>query len=102
MPWAMLTTTQTVPSIAAAALEARSAEAVLVDVREPDEYVAGHVPGAVNVPQADLASRLDELPPERQTRPGGRPANPSRPPMALGPKARPHRASPNPNGRTPA
>jgi glyoxylase-like metal-dependent hydrolase (beta-lactamase superfamily II)/rhodanese-related sulfurtransferase len=66
MPWAMLTTTQTVPGIAAAALEARSAEAVLVDVREPDEYVAGHVPGAVNVPQADLASRLDELPPERQ------------------------------------
>ncbi|MCX2731532.1 rhodanese-like domain-containing protein [Saccharopolyspora sp. NFXS83] len=26
----------------------------LVDVREPEEYVSGHVPGAVNVPLADV------------------------------------------------
>ena len=26
----------------------------LVDVREPDEYASGHVPGAVNVPLADV------------------------------------------------
>ncbi len=26
----------------------------LVDVREPEEYAAGHVPGAVNVPLADV------------------------------------------------
>jgi rhodanese-related sulfurtransferase len=38
---------------------------VLVDVREPEEYVAGHVPGSINIPQADLASRLDELPRNR-------------------------------------
>ncbi|WP_300400986.1 rhodanese-like domain-containing protein [Nocardioides sp.] len=33
----------------------------LVDVRETAEYVAGHVPGAVNIPMGHLTSRLDEL-----------------------------------------
>jgi thioredoxin 1 len=37
----------------------------VLDVREPVEYAAGHVPGAVNLPQADLADRLDELPRDR-------------------------------------
>jgi rhodanese-related sulfurtransferase len=37
-----------------------------VDVREPHEYAAGHVPGARSIPQADLALRLDELPRERE------------------------------------
>jgi glyoxylase-like metal-dependent hydrolase (beta-lactamase superfamily II)/rhodanese-related sulfurtransferase len=36
----------------------------VVDVREPAEYAAGHVPGAVSVPQADLALRLQDLPRE--------------------------------------
>jgi rhodanese-related sulfurtransferase len=44
-------------------LEAR--DAMVVDVREPSEYVAGHVPGAVSIPQADLALRLEELPRDR-------------------------------------
>jgi rhodanese-related sulfurtransferase len=39
--------------------------AAVLDVREPAEYAAGHVPGAVSVPQADLALRLDELPSQR-------------------------------------
>lgn len=34
----------------------------LVDVREPDEFAAGHVPGAVNLPMSSLGDRLDELP----------------------------------------
>jgi rhodanese-related sulfurtransferase len=34
---------------------------VLVDVREPDEYVAGHVPGAVSIPMGQLANRSGEL-----------------------------------------
>src|SRR4051812_10806174 len=34
----------------------------LIDVREPDEYAAGHVPGAVNLPMSNLADRLEELP----------------------------------------
>lgn len=37
---------------------------LVVDVREPWEYAAGHVPGALSLPQADLALRLDELPRE--------------------------------------
>ena len=36
------------------------------DVREPAEYAAGHLPGAVSIPQADLASRLGEVPHERE------------------------------------
>ncbi len=35
--------------------------ALLVDVREPDEYVAGHVPGAVLIPMSQLANRLGEI-----------------------------------------
>lgn len=39
--------------------------ALIVDVREPQEYAAGHVPGAVSIPQADLALRMDEVPKDR-------------------------------------
>jgi rhodanese-related sulfurtransferase len=35
--------------------------AVVVDVREPSEYVGGHVPGAVLMPMGQLPSRLTEL-----------------------------------------
>jgi rhodanese-related sulfurtransferase len=35
--------------------------AKLVDVREPDEYEAGHVPGAVLVPLATVPSALDHF-----------------------------------------
>jgi len=38
-----------------------SEQALLLDVRRPDEFAAGHVPGAVNVPHDQLASRLAEL-----------------------------------------
>lgn len=37
--------------------------AVLLDVRTPEEYGAGHLPGAKNIPVQELASRLAELPP---------------------------------------
>lgn len=33
---------------------------MLIDVREVDEYVAGHVPGAVNVPLSELQDRVDD------------------------------------------
>ena len=33
----------------------------VIDVREPGEYVAGHVPGARLVPMGQLPSRLGEL-----------------------------------------
>lgn len=37
-------------------------EPVLLDVREHDEWQAGHAPGAVHVPLHELPSRLGELP----------------------------------------
>ena len=33
-----------------------AADAVLLDVREADEYAAGHIPGAVNVPLSNIAA----------------------------------------------
>lgn len=44
----------------------RTGEIVVVDVRPPSEYAAGHVAGAVNVPPHELGSRLAALPPGRQ------------------------------------
>jgi len=35
--------------------------AVLLDVREPDEWHAGHAPDAVHVPLAALAASVDQL-----------------------------------------
>jgi len=37
-------------------------DAVLLDVREDDEWTAGHAPGAVHVPMTTLAERLDQVP----------------------------------------
>lgn len=34
-----------------------------LDVREPAEFAAGHVPGAVNIPLSELRERWHELPP---------------------------------------
>jgi len=48
----------------AAAIAAGEAPFVL-DVRTEDEFAAGHIPGAVNVPHDQLAGRLDELPSDR-------------------------------------
>ncbi len=40
----------------------RSGHVLLVDVRPASEFAAGHVDGAVNIPVADLATRINELP----------------------------------------
>ena len=37
------------------------ADALLVDVREDDEWVAGHADGAVHIPLGEVPVRLDEL-----------------------------------------
>ncbi|MFC5381136.1 rhodanese-like domain-containing protein [Aquipuribacter nitratireducens] len=37
-------------------------DAVLVDVREDDEWRAGHAPGARHIPLSQVPQRLDELP----------------------------------------
>lgn len=55
----------TAPSISADALEQRLAAAgqppTLLDVRTPEEFAAGHVPGARNIPVQELDARLGEL-----------------------------------------
>jgi rhodanese-related sulfurtransferase len=33
-----------------------------VDVRQPEEYAQGHIPGAINVPSGELSARRAELP----------------------------------------
>ena len=39
----------------------RPYDAVLIDVREADEFAAGHVPGATPLPMSEITTRLDEL-----------------------------------------
>ncbi|MDN5765061.1 MAG: rhodanese-like domain-containing protein [Humibacillus sp.] len=37
-------------------------DAVVIDVRETNEWVAGHAPSAIHIPLGDLPARLDDLP----------------------------------------
>ena len=34
---------------------------VILDVRTPEEYAAGHVPGAINIPHDQVRARLAEI-----------------------------------------
>jgi rhodanese-related sulfurtransferase/DNA-binding MarR family transcriptional regulator len=45
---------------------AREGTAIVLDVRPEVEYRAGHIPGAMSVPLEQLASRLGELPRDRE------------------------------------
>ena len=38
----------------------------VLDVRPPEEFAAGHVPGAINIPIGELQKRLAELPKRRE------------------------------------
>ncbi len=44
----------------------RSGLVTVLDVRPPEEYAAGHLPGAINIPLAELEEHLDEFDPERE------------------------------------
>jgi rhodanese-related sulfurtransferase len=65
MPWAMLTSSPAVDEVGLEAIDSAPPNAVVLDVREPEEFARGHVPGALNLPQADLANRLAEIPTDR-------------------------------------
>ncbi len=43
----------------------RRDEVLLLDVREQDEWSAGHIEGSVHIPMGQLAARQDELPQDR-------------------------------------
>ena len=45
---------------------ARDGLVTVLDVRPADEFALGHLPGACNVPLAELASRVAELDPDRE------------------------------------
>ncbi len=45
---------------------ARQGLVTVLDVRPPEEYAAGHLPGAVNIPLAELEQRLHELDPGQE------------------------------------
>ena len=40
--------------------------ALLLDVREADEWDAGHAPDSLWIPMSELQGRVDELPPDRK------------------------------------
>lgn len=44
----------------------RGGAVTVLDVRPPDEFALGHVPGAVNVPLRTLKERLGEINPDRE------------------------------------
>jgi rhodanese-related sulfurtransferase len=50
---------------AAQAVELLDKNALLLDVREADEWDAGHAPQAVHIPMSELNQRADELPTDR-------------------------------------
>lgn len=41
---------------------AKEGDILLLDVRPREEYVAGHIPGAVSIPLDELEDRIEELP----------------------------------------
>ncbi|MDN7011485.1 rhodanese-like domain-containing protein [Methanoculleus sp. FWC-SCC3] len=54
------------PHEASALIEERGDDPgfVIVDVRRPDEFAAGHIPGAININSAEFSEHLDGLDPE--------------------------------------
>jgi rhodanese-related sulfurtransferase len=50
---------QQIPTVSAAELPVG---AVVLDVREDDEWVHGHIEGATHISMGDVPSKLDELP----------------------------------------
>jgi rhodanese-related sulfurtransferase len=60
--WAMLTSAPDIQEITPDELPADSTGTVIYDVREPEEFAAGHIPGAINLPQADLATSIEAIP----------------------------------------
>lgn len=45
---------------------AKRNDVVVVDVRPPEEFHAGHIPGALSIPMSELEAKLIELPRDRE------------------------------------
>lgn len=48
------------------AIANREPDSIVIDVREPKEYAAGHIPGSINIPGARI-NTVDEVIPEMDT-----------------------------------
>jgi rhodanese-related sulfurtransferase len=44
----------------------REGDVTVIDVRPPDEFSAGHIPGARSIPANELRRRLKEIPKNRE------------------------------------
>ncbi|WP_129641285.1 rhodanese-like domain-containing protein [Peristeroidobacter agariperforans] len=42
-------------------IEKKDTSMLILDVRTPEEFAAGHVPGAINIPYTHLPSRISEV-----------------------------------------
>jgi rhodanese-related sulfurtransferase len=47
--------------------EKASDELTILDVRQPNEYESGHIPGAKLIPLPDLIARMDDIDPNKPT-----------------------------------
>ncbi len=65
--WSQVAHDGAVPRVGAveAAAWIQERQAFVLDVRDPWEYAEGRIPGALSVPQSDLALRLAEVPKDR-------------------------------------
>lgn len=61
LPVATLAKRPAVTPAAALEMAQRDDAPIVLDVRTPEEFAAGHVPGAILIPHDQLASRLAEL-----------------------------------------
>jgi rhodanese-related sulfurtransferase len=59
---AMSQVTQVSPDALLEMQAQKDASLFLLDVRKPEEFSAGHIPGAVNIPYDQVAARLGEIP----------------------------------------
>lgn len=57
---------ETVAEVTRDELLAQRRDVLFVDVREPAEWVDGHIPGALHIPLGDLEERSGEIPRDRE------------------------------------
>lgn len=43
-------------------IDSQDSSLVIVDVRSPEEFAAGHIPGAINIPHTHFPARIADLP----------------------------------------
>jgi len=55
----------TIGNVAGLKDQLKDPQTILVDVREPSEYRAGHIPDAINIPLRSLTHNLDNIPRDR-------------------------------------